>query len=173
MIESIQVKLNIQRIEEIITPCINTMGFDVIQVAIIGGNLPTLQIMVDHNDGRAISVDDCTRIIRTLSLVLDVEDPLTEKYRLEVSSPGIDRPLIKLKDFRDWIGFDACIDLAMAIEGRRQFNGRIKSVNEYNQVQVELKDNARMVDLPFEEILQAKLVLTDELIESRCPSKQN
>ncbi|WP_025300186.1 ribosome maturation factor RimP [Candidatus Endolissoclinum faulkneri] len=163
---------DIKRIKDIITPSVKAMGFDVLQVVIISGKTPTLQIMVDHNEGTLISLDDCTTIIRTLSLLLDVEDPITGKYRLEVSSPGIDRPLTRLKDFQRWIGFDACFNMSTSIEGCKRFSGRIKGIDNYSRVQVELKDNTHTVDLPFEEIARAKLVLTDELIESSCPSKQ-
>lgn len=163
----------IRRIEGIVTPSIEAMGFEVVRVMITGGQRPTLQIMADRSDGTMISVDDCAEISRTVSAVLDVEDPIAGEYTLEVSSPGIDRPLTRLKDFERWSGFDARVDMAVPIDGRKRFSGRIKGVAEGERVQVELDDKTGMVDLPFEGISRAKLVLTDALLEASRPAGQN
>jgi ribosome maturation factor RimP len=166
------VDAQIRRIEGIVTPPIEAMGFEVVRVMITGGQRPTLQIMADRSDGTMISVDDCAEISRTVSAVLDVEDPITGEYTLEVSSPGIDRPLTRLKDFERWAGFDARVDMAVPIDGRKRFSGRIKGVADGGRVQVELDGNAGAVDLPFDGISRAKLVLTDALLEASRPAGQ-
>ena len=163
---------HIRRIEGIVTPSIEAMGFEVVRVMITGGQRPTLQIMADRSDGSMISVDDCAEISRTVSAVLDVEDPISGEYTLEVSSPGIDRPLTRLKDFERWAGFDARVDMAVPIDGRKRFGGRIKGIAEGERVLVELDDEAGVIDLPFEGISRAKLVLTDALLEASRPDGQ-
>ena len=162
---------HIRRIEGIVTPSIEAMGFEVVRVMITGGQRPTLQIMADRSDGTMISVDDCAEISRTVSAVLDVEDPISGEYTLEVSSPGIDRPLTRLKDFERWAGFEARVDMDVPIDGRKRFSGRIKGVAD-DRVQVELDDKAGTVDLPFDGISRAKLVLTDALLDASRPQGQ-
>ncbi|MDF1791758.1 MAG: ribosome maturation factor RimP [Thalassobaculaceae bacterium] len=163
---------HIRRIEGIVTPSIEAMGFEVVRVMVTGGQRPTLQIMADRGDGTMISVDECAEISRTVSAVLDVEDPITGEYTLEVSSPGIDRPLTRLKDFERWSGFDARVDMDLAIDGRKRFSGRLKGVADGERVQLEV-EGGEMVDLPFEGISRAKLVLTDALLEASRPAAQS
>lgn len=160
---------HIRRIEGIVTPSIEAMGFDVVRVMITGGQRPTLQIMADRRDGSMISVDDCAEISRTVSAVLDVEDPIAGEYTLEVSSPGIDRPLTRIKDFERWAGFDARIDMAVPVEGRKRFSGRLKGVADGERVQIEIEGGA-LAELPFDGISRAKLVLTDALLEASRPA---
>lgn len=160
---------HIRRIEGIVTPSIEAMGFDVVRVMITGGQRPTLQIMADRRDGSMISVDDCAEISRTVSAVLDVEDPIAGEYTLEVSSPGIDRPLTRIKDFERWAGFDARVDMAVPVDGRKRFSGRLKGVADGERVQIEIEGGAR-VELPFDGISRAKLVLTDALLEASRPA---
>lgn len=160
---------HIRRIEGIVTPSIEAMGFDVVRVMITGGQRPTLQIMADRRDGSMISVDDCAEISRTVSAVLDVEDPIAGEYTLEVSSPGIDRPLTRIKDFERWAGFDARIDLAVPLDGRKRFSGRLKGLEGEDRVLVEVEGGAT-VELPFGGISRAKLVLTDALLEASRPA---
>lgn len=160
---------HIRRIEGIVTPSIEAMGFDVVRVMITGGQRPTLQIMADRRDGSMISVDDCAEISRTVSAVLDVEDPIAGEYTLEVSSPGIDRPLTRIKDFERWAGFDARVDMAVPVEGRKRFSGRLKGVADGERVQIEIEGGA-LAELPFDGISRAKLVLTDALLEASRPA---
>lgn len=160
---------HIRRIEGIVTPSIEAMGFDVVRVMITGGQRPTLQIMADRRDGSMISVDDCAEISRTVSAVLDVEDPIAGEYTLEVSSPGIDRPLTRIKDFERWAGFDARVDMAVPVEGRKRFSGRLKGVADGERVQIEIEGGA-LTELPFDGISRAKLVLTDALLEASRPA---
>lgn len=160
---------HIRRIEGIVTPSIEAMGFDVVRVMITGGQRPTLQIMADRRDGSMISVDDCAEISRTVSAVLDVEDPIAGEYTLEVSSPGIDRPLTRIKDFERWAGFDARVDMAVPVDGRKRFSGRLKGVADGERVQIEIEGGA-LTELPFDGISRAKLVLTDALLEASRPA---
>lgn len=160
---------HIRRIEGIVTPSIEAMGFDVVRVMITGGNRPTLQIMADRSDGTMISVDDCAEISRTVSAILDVEDPISGEYTLEVSSPGIDRPLTRLKDFERWAGFDARVDMDPPVDGRKRFSGRLKGIVDGERVRFEVEDGVT-VELPFAGISRAKLVLTDALLEASKPA---
>src|SRR6056297_2273071 len=113
-----------RRLAEIITPVIEDMGFELVRIRLMGGKTHTLQIMAERPDG-GIEVDDCAAISTAVSAVLDVEDPIEDNYTLEVSSPGIDRPLTRLKDFDVWDGYEAKIETTEMIEGRRRFRGQL------------------------------------------------
>ncbi len=149
---------------EIITPVIEDMGFELVRVRLMGGETATLQIMADKANG-GIEVDDCAQISTAVSATLDVEDPLEDAYTLEVSSPGIDRPLTRLKDFDVWQGYEAKIETTEMIDGRRRFKGDIQGT-EGNDVLIEIEDHGKPVTigLKFEWLSDAKLVLTDDLI---------
>lgn len=159
-----------RRIEAIVGPSIEAMGYDLVRVMMTGGRRPTLQIMAERADGSGMGVDDCAEISRTISAVLDVEDPIAGEYTLEVSSPGIDRPLTRLKDFRRYAGFEARVDMAEPIEGRKRFSGRLLGVDDADRVLVETEPGARQA-LPFEGIARAKLILTDELVAASAPER--
>ena len=151
-----------EKIEAAITPSVTGMGFEIVQVKMLDGRSgQTLQIMAERPDG-SMSLDDCAAISRQVSAVLDVEDVIQAAYRLEVSSPGIDRPLVKLTDYPKYAGHAAKIETVLPINGRKRFAGTIKAV-EGNDVilTVDNKDHA----LPFGDIQSAKLVLTDALIK--------
>ena len=158
-----------RRIESIIGPSIEAMGYALVRVMITGGRRPTLQIMAERADGSGMNVDDCAEISRSISAILDVEDPITGEYTLEVSSPGIDRPLTRLDDFRRFAGFEARIDMAELIEGRKRFGGRLIGVDDAYRVLLETAPGVREA-LPFEGIARAKLVLTDELVAASAPA---
>lgn len=150
------------RITEIIEPSINALGFELVRVSMTGPDHNILQIMADRPDAQgSITVEDCAEISRTVSALMDVEDPISGAYHLEVSSPGIDRPLTRIKDFDLWRGFEAKIELAMAVSGRRRFSGKLDGVEE-NAVAL-IVDGEREL-LPLADIAKSKLVLTDELI---------
>ena len=157
------------RIEALISPSLNEMGYDVVRVRLSGAVRPTLQVMAERSDGLAMSVDDCTIISRALSAVLDVEDPIKGHYNLEVSSPGIDRPLIRRKDFERFAGFEARIEMNRLIDGRKRFRGRLLGLVD-DFVRVALEDGE--VSLPLAEIDRAKLVMTDELLTSGNPQRR-
>ncbi len=149
-----------RRVMEIIDPVITDMGYELVRVRLMSGKSATLQIMAQKPDG-TIEVDDCALISTAVSAVLDVEDPIVDAYTLEVSSPGIDRPLTRLKDFEQWKGYEAKIETEELIDGRRRFKGELAGV-EGNEVLIEIEEGT--IGLQFEWLSDAKLVLTDELI---------
>ncbi|MCM8734934.1 ribosome maturation factor RimP [Azospirillum sp. A1-3] len=151
------------RIEQIITPSVEAMGYEVVRVQISGGQRAILQIMAERADGAPMTVEDCADISRSVSALLDVEDPIREAYTLEVSSPGIDRPLTRLKDFVRFAGFEARLESRMAIDGRKRFKGMLKGVED-GLVCIDTEQGAARLE--FDNILRAKLVLTDELIRA-------
>ena len=159
-------------IARMIEPAVKELGFDLVRVAMIGGTSdPTLQVMAERPDTRQLDLDDCQAISRKLSVLLDAEeaagrDPIEGGYRLEVSSPGIDRPLTRPADFRDWAGHEARIKLAEPLSGAKQVSGVIEGI-EGNVVTIATPKGAR--EVPFESIASAKLLLTDKLINATAP----
>ncbi|MCC9621287.1 ribosome maturation factor RimP [Thalassospira sp. MA62] len=150
------------KIAEIIEPSINALGFELVRVSMTGQDHNILQIMADRTDAKgSINVEECAEISRTVSALMDVEDPISGKYHLEVSSPGIDRPLTREKDFEIWTGFEARVELVVALDGRRRFSGVLDGIED-NAVAL-IVDGERVL-LPFADIAKSKLVLTDELI---------
>jgi ribosome maturation factor RimP len=149
-----------RRIAEIITPVVEDMGFEIVRVRLMTGKESTLQIMVQRPDGQ-IEVDECAQVSTAISATLDVEDPIVDVYTLEVSSPGIDRPLTRLKDFDQWEGFEAKIETDELIDGRRRFKGPLAGV-EGDEVLITIPEGT--IGLKFEWLSDAKLILTDELI---------
>ena len=161
-----------RRLADIVTPVIEGLGFELVRIRLMGGATRTLQIMADRPDG-GIVVDDCGEISLAVSAVLDVEDPIEENFVLEVSSPGIDRPLTRLKDFEMWKGWEACIETTELIDGRRRFKGMLAGV-EGEEVLIELDDGAEPVTigLQFDWLSDAKLILTDDLITEMLRQKK-
>jgi ribosome maturation factor RimP len=151
----------IDRIEKIIEPTVNNLGFDIVRVLLSGDHNPRLQIMAEPLDGRAMNVDDCAAISRAVSALLDVEDPVSSSYTLEVSSPGLDRPLVRLQHFERFAGYEARIETAMAIDGRKRFRGRLGGI-EGDSVLLQV-DKTEWV-FPFPDIQKAKLIVTDEML---------
>ncbi len=153
-----------RRIADIISPVIAGMGYELVRVRLMTGKESTLQIMVQRPDG-TMEVDDCGQVSTAVSAVLDVEDPIADNYTLEVSSPGIDRPLTRLKDFDQWSGAEARIETVELIEGRRRFKGTLRGT-EGNEVLIEIEDQGQdvTIGLQFDWLSDAKLILTDELI---------
>jgi ribosome maturation factor RimP len=159
---------DIAALTQLIEPEAKALGLDLVRVQMIGGaSDPTLQVMAERPDTRQLTIDDCADLSRRLSDALDAADPIDSAYRLEVSSPGIDRPLTRLKDFQDWAGHEARVTLLEPIEDRKQFTGELKGV-EGDQIVMRLKfgQEAR---LPFAGIKTAKLTLTDKLIAATAP----
>ena len=153
-----------RRLAEIIRPTVEGMGFELIRIRLMGGQTRVLQIMADRPEG-GIEVDECGDISVAVSAVLDVEDPIEDNYVLEVSSPGIDRPLTRLKDFDIWKGWEARIETSELIDGRRRFKGMLAGV-EGDEVLITLDEGKEEVTigLQFDWLSDAKLILTDELI---------
>ena len=151
------------RIGDILSPTLNLMGYDLVRVQISGSQQKTMQIMVERSDRVGMTVDDCAKISREVSAILDVEDPLTGSYNLEVSSPGVDRPLVRPVDFERYAGFDAKIEMADAIDGRKKFRGQLLGM-EQDLVKIRLDEETH--ELPVSDIRRAKLLLTEELLKS-------
>jgi ribosome maturation factor RimP len=161
-----------RRLADIVQPVIEGLGFELVRIRLMGGATRILQIMADKPEG-GIEVDHCGDISTAVSAVLDVEDPIEENYVLEVSSPGIDRPLTRLKDFEMWKGWEARIETTELIDGRRRFKGTLGGV-EGEEVLIEIEDGKETVTigLQFDWLSDAKLILTDELISEMLRQKK-
>ncbi|MFT5800043.1 MAG: ribosome maturation factor RimP, partial [Candidatus Azotimanducaceae bacterium] len=149
-----------RRMAEIITPVIEDLGYELVRVRLMTGKNTILQIMADKPEG-GIEVDDCAKISTAVGATLDVEDPIVEEYALEVSSPGIDRPLTRLKDFENFEGYEAKIETTELIDGRRRFKGQLAGIDG-TDVLINVEEGT--IGLQFNWLSDAKLVLTDELI---------
>jgi ribosome maturation factor RimP len=159
-------------IARLIEPAVKELGFDLVRVAMIGGTSDlTLQVMAERPDTRQLTIDDCADISRKISELLDAEeeagrDPIDGAYRLEVSSPGIDRPLTRQRDYADWAGHEARLKLAETLGGAKQVSGIIEGI-ENNIVTIATPKGVR--EVPYESIASAKLLLTDKLINATAP----
>ncbi len=154
-------------IADLVEPVIEDMGYQLVRVIMSGRDGGTLQIMAERPDG-TMSIEDCTMVSRNISPLLDVADPVSGRYRLEVSSPGIDRPLVRPGDFQKWAGFEVKIETKELIEGRRRFRGILDGVeNREVRLEVDLENSGKplVLGLAFDMIAQAKLVMTDSLIQ--------
>jgi ribosome maturation factor RimP len=158
----------------LVEPVLEDLGFRLVRVTISGHNGTTVQIMAERPDG-TITVEECAKISRNLSPLLDAHDPLPGHYALEVSSPGIDRPMARVSDFETWAGYEAKIELKQPLSGRKRFRGLLAGVeNGEVRIEVELDQlGHQLVGLPVALIAEARLVLTDALIrESLRRSKR-
>lgn len=159
---------DIAAITKLIEPEAKALGLSLVRVAMFGGKSdPTLQVMAERPDTRQLDIEDCAELSRRISDLLDAVDPIEEAYRLEVSSPGIDRPLTRPQDYADWAGYDARVKLAEPIEKRKHFDGKIISrdgdvVNFY-------VERLGEIAVPLARIASAKLILTDALIKATAP----
>lgn len=149
------------RVAALIEGPLEGLGYELVRVQLSGGDRPVLQIMAERSDGAAMTVEDCADISRSVSALLDAEDPIAGAYTLEVSSPGIDRPLTRPRDFERFAGFEARIETHESVAGRRRFKGRLLGLEDGV---VSLAVDADTVRLPIDAIAKARLVLTDELI---------
>lgn len=161
-----------RRLADIVGPVIEGLGFELVRIRLMGGRTRVLQIMADRPDG-GIGVDECGTISTAVSAVLDVEDPIEENFILEVSSPGIDRPLTRLKDFEMWKGWEARIETSELIDGRRRFKGGLMGV-EGEEILIEIEEAGQdvTIGLRFDWLSDAKLILTDELIAEMLRQKK-
>ncbi len=149
-----------RRIADIIAPTVADMGFELVRVRLMSGRVPMLQIMAERPDG-GMEVEDCAQLSRRISAILDVEDPISGEYTLEVSSPGIDRPLTRPEDFNRWAGWTARLETDELVAGRKRFKGELRGVED-DEILIEIEEG--IVGLKFEWLADAKLVMTDELI---------
>ncbi len=150
-------------LEALVIPTLDSLGFELVRVRIQGRQRPTVQVMAEPKEKRPMTVEDCARISRSLSAVLDVEDPISGAYVLEVSSPGIDRPLTRTKDFVEWAGFEAKMEADPPVDGRKRFKGKLLGLDEHEQVGL-LVETGEEVRIPLSSVKSARLVLTDDLI---------
>ncbi len=151
-----------ERLKSLIEPVVESAGFELVRVRITGGKTKTLQVMAERAD-HTMTAEDCARLSRALSPALDEADPIEGNYNLEVSSPGIDRPLVRLKDFEDWQGWPAKLELNRLVEGRKRFSGVVAGVDD-GKVAFDIEEETETALFPLEWVASAKLVLTEELI---------
>lgn len=155
-------------VTRLIEPAAQAEGLALVRVRMTGGaSDPTLQVMAERPDTRQLSLDECERLSRRISELLDETDPIEGSYRLEVSSPGIDRPLTRLQDYDDWKGHEARIVLAEKLDGRKTFSGSLLGT-ESGTVLIDVPGQGP-AGLPFAAIRSAKLILTDKLIQATAP----
>jgi ribosome maturation factor RimP len=154
------------RVAELIEPALQGRGYRLVRVTVSGADGKTLQIMAERPDG-TMTIDDCEAISKEISPLLDVHDPIAGAYRLEVSSPGIDRPLVRASDFEDWAGHEAKLEVKELIDGRRRFRGTLEGFEDGEvRIEVDLGGEAgkNVIGIPIGLLAEARLVLTDELI---------
>ena len=157
------------RIAAIVQPTLGGMGYELVRVAVLGREKPTVQIMADRADGALIAVEDCEAISHALGAVLDVEDPMPGEWTLEVSSAGIDRPLTRAKDWNRFSGHLAKAEVNMPVDGRKRFSGIVLGADDaYGRLRL---DDGAEVLLPLADMKKARLILTDELIKASAPLK--
>lgn len=149
-------------LQEMLEPLIDEMGFELVRMITIGNVNPTLQIMIERKDRKNLIVDDCAAVSRAISALLDEKDPIDGRYNLEVSSPGLDRPLTALENFVRFAGFEAKIETDAEIEKRKRFKGRIVRVDDNANIIFAMDDKEYVI--PYDAVVKAKLLLTDELL---------
>ncbi|MBC6403093.1 MAG: ribosome maturation factor RimP [Hyphomonadaceae bacterium] len=154
-----------RRILNAIEPVANDIGYHVVRVRVTGGKSPKIQIMAERESDGLMNVDDCADLSRAVSTLLGVEYPVHEAYVLEISSPGLDRPLTRLADFESCVGYQARLELGRFIDGRKRFCGELAGTDGEN-IHINLDDEDDTARIPFEWISEAKLLITDEMIKA-------
>ena len=157
-----------KKLLELINPIIIDKGFELVRLRLMTSKEVTLQIMVARPDG-FINVDECADLSTAISALLDVEDPIIDAYSLEVSSPGIDRPLTRMKDFEEFEGYDARLETVELIDGRKRFKGTLAGTNG-SEIMINVDEGT--IGLEFEWLAEAKLILTDELIKEMLKQRK-
>jgi ribosome maturation factor RimP len=156
-------------LEPILTPAIEAAGYRLVRLRLMGGKTKTLQIMAERPDG-TMNVEDCATLARALLDFMEADDPLEGDYELEVSSPGIDRPLTRLMDYSRYAGHEAKIELVAPLDGRKRFRGQVLGLDGTDVV---IETGGTRVKFPFKGIAEAKLVLTDKLIQEDLKARKN
>ncbi len=153
------------KIADLIASKVEAAGYDLVRIQIMGGGkYATLQIMAERKDGVGMTVEDCAGLSDLVSTIIEADADLADRFGLEVSSPGIDRPLVRVKDYEKYVGLVAKVELSIPIEGQRRFQAKIKSVSGE---EITFDADKKVLKVPFKDIERAKLVLTDELLKSR------
>ena len=166
MARSLKTKTSMdERILDIVEPVADDLGYDIVRVRVQGGKRATLQIMAERKSDGRMEIEDCTALSRAVSSTLEVEDPIAEAYNLEVSSPGMERPLTTLDDFARFEGFLARVELDRLVEGRKRFRGTLDGV-EGGHVAIVLDGEEDAAQIPFDWVSEAKLLVTDDLIKA-------
>lgn len=149
-------------VQKIVEPTIDGMGYEIVRVAMSGGQRQTLQIMIERQDRQNLTVDDCAAVSRAVSEILDEKDPIDGEYSLEVSSPGLDRPLTKPEHFERFAGYETKIETTAEVAGRKRFKGMLRGIDSDEIIHFDMDGNSYAI--PFDVVGKAKLVLTDELL---------
>lgn len=157
-------------LQDLLEPVIDGLGYELVRILTIGQKNPTLQIMIDRKDGTDIVVDDCATVSRAISEIMDEKDPIQDQYSLEVSSPGLDRPLMKPEHYKRFLGYETKIETAMEVSGRKRFKGKTTQVDDKDNISLEM--DGQVYVIPFAEISKAKIVLTDELLAEYMASHE-
>ena len=153
-----------QQVQTTIEPALTDMGYDIVRISLTGADIKTLQIMAERKDRKDMTVDDCEKISRTASALLDLADPFPYRWVLEVSSPGIDRPLVKPADYDRFKGHEAKIELATEIDGRRRFKGIIQGIKD-NIISLDFE--GKTISIDFNSIQKAKLTFQDPTLDNK------
>jgi len=151
----------VEKITTMITPSLDALGYEIVQIKLMDTKRKTLSVMAERKDGEIMSFDDCTAISRTVSALMDVEDPITSAYDLEVMSPGVDRPLVKFSDFVKHVGYEVKLETLIPVNTRKRFKGKLKSAAD-NKIVMTIDDGEH--EIIHHNIRTAKLVMTDELM---------
>ena len=158
-----------KKISTIVSPAIESLGYELVRLRLTDDEPSTLQVMADSISG-TFNVDDCAKISTDISTILDIEDPIEKEYTLEVSSPGIDRPLTRLKDFEDWCGYQVKLETLELVDGQRRFKGNLLGVDNDSVV---LELNGKKLKIDFYLLSDAKLILTDTLIKDVLKNRKD
>ncbi len=160
-----------RRLLELLDPVAEAAGYEIVRLRLMGGGVRRLQIMAERPDGH-MEIDDCALLSRAISEVMDAADPIEGEYNLEVSSPGVDRPLTRLKDFEAYEGFEARLELDRLAEGRKRFRGKLAGVEDQD-VLIDLEgEDDHTAHVPFAWVVEAKLVLTDHLMKRGAAERE-
>ena len=151
-----------RRVAAIVSDAVTAMGFELVRIRLTGRERRVLQIMIDRADGAMPTVDDCAGVSRTVSTLLDVEDPVQGAYDLEISSPGIDRPLVRPADFERYAGCEAKLELVAPVDGRKRYRGRLIDIDAGGRIRLKTETGEEI--LAYDNLVKARLVLTDDLI---------
>lgn len=157
-------------VQDIVEPIIDNLGFEIVRISTIGNVNPTLQIMIERKDHKNLVVEDCATVSRAISDILDEKDPIKGEYSLEVSSPGVDRPLVTLEHFKRFCNYETKLETQVEVDGRKRFKGKVLSVDDKDNIHFAMDETEYLI--PYESVAKAKLVLTDELFEEYMKAQQ-